>query len=546
MQSLFTTNILAGELIQALCWTLIHSLWQGLLFTIVMGFVMVSTTRSSAAKRYNLISALFFMFLAVCACTFIYELNYFNTEANLQEYKGNTIIRVGGAPYYFKKFIDHATSQASLIVLLWFVIFCFKVVHMMTAFVYNSRVKSQKIIVATEWSDKVAALCEQLNIKRTVRLFESAIVKIPVVIGHIKPVIFIPVGLLTNLPRGEVEAVLLHELAHIRRNDFLVNMLQVIAETIFFFNPALLWMSNVLREERENCCDDVAVSFTKSKKQYIQALISFREHSLYTTNYTTAFPAGKNQLLKRVTRIVSNRNNTLDTAGRMFFLASFVSLGLLCIAATKLDDNVASPKWTRDNLPAPKLLHEETLPIREKKSIASGSRQETTIKTIVKRNDHLKPHVNDVPQASLAKYKTDVVEITEKTIVVDGPALAVSTQTQNERLSSYNLTVQQEAEHNRQQAEKDREQAMKDRAQAELERLQAAKDREQADKDRAQADRDREQAVKDRAQAMIDRKQAQKDREQAEEDRQRALKNTYYSPSTNTNIHTQKSSSAVM
>ena len=115
-------------------------------------------------------------------------------------------------------------------------------------------------------------------------LLESAIVKVPVVIGLLKPVILLPLGLLSNLPPDQVEAVLLHELAHIRRKDYLVNLLQSFAEVVFFFNPALLWISSLMREERENCCDDVAISHIKNKKQFIHALVAFQEYAMHHPN----------------------------------------------------------------------------------------------------------------------------------------------------------------------------------------------------------------------------------------------------------------------
>src|SRR4030095_11498069 len=94
---------------------------------------------------------------------------------------------------------------------------------------------------------------------------QSSLTKVPVVIGHLKPVILFPIGILNSLPQNEVEAILLHELAHIARNDFLINLLQQFTEIIFFFNPAVIWVSSCIKSERENCCDDIAISVTQDK-----------------------------------------------------------------------------------------------------------------------------------------------------------------------------------------------------------------------------------------------------------------------------------------
>ena len=99
-----------------------------------------------------------------------------------------------------------------------------------------------------------------MRISRPVRLLESAIAEVPVVIGYLKPVILIPAGLLANLPVDQVEAILLHELAHIRRADYLVNLLQTMVESLLFYHPAVWWISHVIRTEREHCCDDFVLA----------------------------------------------------------------------------------------------------------------------------------------------------------------------------------------------------------------------------------------------------------------------------------------------
>ena len=120
----------------------------------------------------------------------------------------------------------------------------------------------------------------QLDIRRRVKLVESVLVRAPMVIGQLRPIIYIPLGLINHLPASEMEAVLLHELAHIRRYDYVVNMVQQVAECLLFFNPGFLWISSLLREERENCCDDIAIAHTRDRVEFVRALVRFKEHSL--------------------------------------------------------------------------------------------------------------------------------------------------------------------------------------------------------------------------------------------------------------------------
>ena len=158
----------------------------------------------------------------------------------------------------------------------WLIILVFKLGKMIVDMMYLSRLRNHKISApGDEWIIKLQSLGDELGIRKKVSLLQSALVKVPVVMGHFKPVILVPVGILTGLPAAEVEAVLLHELAHIRRHDYLVNFIQRAAEMLFFFNPALLWVSSLLRIERENCCDDIAICQNKRQGELCRGADQF-------------------------------------------------------------------------------------------------------------------------------------------------------------------------------------------------------------------------------------------------------------------------------
>jgi hypothetical protein len=145
----------------------------------------------------------------------------------------------------------------------------------------------------------------------------------------------LPLGLLAHLPADEIEAILLHELAHIKRRDYLVNLLQNFAETIFFFNPALMWVSSMIREERENCCDDIAIAVTNSKSRFINALIAFQEYNFAGAKYSVGFAGRKNQLLNRVKRIINEKNKTLNAAEKSLLTFGMGVFILFSFAAAK-------------------------------------------------------------------------------------------------------------------------------------------------------------------------------------------------------------------
>ena len=122
------------------------------------------------------------------------------------------------------------------------------------------------------------------------------------VIGYIRPVILMPVGLLAGLPARQVEAILLHELAHIRRHDYLVNLMQIVVEGLVFYHPAVWWISGVIRAERENCCDDLAVATQGDALAYAAALTALEQKRGAVRDAVLAATGGS--LVKRVRRLL--------------------------------------------------------------------------------------------------------------------------------------------------------------------------------------------------------------------------------------------------
>ena len=127
-------------------------------------------------------------------------------------------------------------------------------------------------------SEILQKLGARIGLSRPVRLLVSALVQAPTVVGWLRPVMLVPVGALGGLPPEHLEALLLHELAHIRRHDYLVNILQSVAEALLFYHPAVWWVSVHIRAERELCCDDVAVSVSGDAFTYARALAQLEQY----------------------------------------------------------------------------------------------------------------------------------------------------------------------------------------------------------------------------------------------------------------------------
>src|SRR5690349_13234356 len=140
-----------------------------------------------------------------------------------------------------------------------------------------------------------------MRVSRSVRLLATDRVDSPSVIGWLRPVILAPVGMLSGLAPQQVEALLAHELAHVRRHDYLVNVLQGIAESLLFYHPAVWWISNQIRTEREHCCDDLAVEASGDVLVYARALAALE--SMRPAHFKTVLSANDGSLLRRIRRL---------------------------------------------------------------------------------------------------------------------------------------------------------------------------------------------------------------------------------------------------
>ncbi|MEO8189196.1 MAG: M56 family metallopeptidase [Acidobacteriota bacterium] len=155
-------------------------------------------------------------------------------------------------------------------------------------------------------------LCRRLRVATPVRVLESGLLRVPAAVGVFRPAVLLPVSSLTGLPVEQIEALLAHELAHIRRHDYLVNLVQSAAETLLFYQPAVWWVSGRIRIERENCCDDLAVAATGDPMVYARALVDLEERRGSGSARALALAANGGELFGRIARLfpeVSDRRH---------------------------------------------------------------------------------------------------------------------------------------------------------------------------------------------------------------------------------------------
>jgi bla regulator protein blaR1 len=184
----------------------------------------------------------------------------------------------------------------------------------------------------------LARLREALRISTPVRLFQSALVQVPTALGWLRPVVLVPAGALVGLTASQLELVLAHELAHIRRRDYLVNLLQTAVETLLFYHPAVWWVSGRMRIEREHCCDDLAVAACGNPVGYARALADLER--LGTRGPILAMAASGGSLFDRVARLVTPRGPLSPTSRG---LATLLCAGALVLVFTLGSSLIGAP-----------------------------------------------------------------------------------------------------------------------------------------------------------------------------------------------------------
>lgn len=341
-------NFLPEYWLNALGTTLFHSLWMGVILAVFSGAVMFATRKTSAKLRYNLLTVALFLFVFAISAVFYAKLTELTGRSEVQlkdqveisltmlQSSQPTVSSVQFSLYAgLNKVFNIWNTYSVQIVLIWFLIICGKSIHLVMGLnsVYYLR-KRQIYAAGKTWNEHLELLSDKLGLNQQVKLMQSGIAKVPMVVGHFKPLILIPLGLLNRLSTAEVEAILAHELAHIKRRDYLINILQSFIEIVFFFNPAVLWVSQLIKTEREHCCDDLAISCVNDRKNYVSALVFCQEFKQCAPAYAMGITGKKGSLLHRASRMLFNTNSTLNKMEKTILTIALVST-VLCTAAFK-------------------------------------------------------------------------------------------------------------------------------------------------------------------------------------------------------------------
>jgi len=336
MNLAFTT----GPLAQAIGWALLHLVWQGALVAGLLAAALALLPGRSANLRYALSCAALILIVALGGATAARSYAPASPAPVSGEHAFPPIAPLKtslGTLTPGQEFARAAGRMLPALVTLWILGVALFSLRLLREWLGARRLVARSVPAPGVFQDAADRLGRALGVRRLVRLLESGAVTVPSVIGFVRPAILLPASAMTGLTPAQLEMILAHELAHIRRHDFLVNLLQAVVETLLFYHPAVWWISRRVRAERENCCDDLAVAVCGNPLQYAQALTRLEE--LRAEGLSLAMSADGGSLLERVRRIAGAAGRTrgpgLRGAAALSALA-FVVLALASIALPAL------------------------------------------------------------------------------------------------------------------------------------------------------------------------------------------------------------------
>lgn len=312
--------LVSSEFIRAFAWTLFHSLWQGGLVALLAAGIMMILRKHRPVVRYTILYILMVLLPVFFIGTFLVIYNPANANVHHvtqvaspmwqseNSLAGNLqAIPVAQIPQAWYAYLVHLfENQAKWLVLLWFTGFLIFLIRFSGSFIYIYRLKNHQVYpVDEQWNAILLNLSKKIKMHRKVKLAESALARIPLTIGYLKPVILLPLGTLSGVPPQQIDAILLHELAHILRKDYILNIIQSLIELMFFYHPVTWWLTGMIRQEREHICDDLAVEVNQDHLNYIKALTTMEELNSKSPFLASAITGTKKKLLLRVKRLLS-------------------------------------------------------------------------------------------------------------------------------------------------------------------------------------------------------------------------------------------------
>lgn len=317
-------NLLNSTLFSSIALTLIHFLWQGFVVAVILKVSLILVNQQKSKLRYALASTAMLANFVLPFVTFyiLYQPDFHSVS--------NPVVDMTVDILGLSILATESSLSAELLTMLpyltsaWLVTILLLTGRLILQIFSVNKLPKQGINHSyEELHERFLTLVEKLNLPRIPKLIISLEIDVPMAIGWLKPVVLVPSAMVTGLTPAQLDMLLLHELAHIRRHDYLVNLIQSFVEILLFFHPAVFWVSKQMRIEREYCSDDIAVGHCGNALAYAHTLADTASltHQHRHAIPSMAMAATGGDLKQRVVRLV-NHHHCTTTFDKSKWLAS--------------------------------------------------------------------------------------------------------------------------------------------------------------------------------------------------------------------------------
>ena len=323
--------IIPPSMIEALSWTIVHSIWQGALVFILLYLTLNLIPEKNAIARYRLSLGALTMMGIFALLTFTWYYAPISQDV-LHESSGDLIMISGQLTdsilsFSFKQYIG---AHLDFIFQIWFIGAVIFSLRFLLGFGYLKFLTLPRNTKKFNYLDNLLfRVKNKTGFFRDIKIFASNKIITPIVVGWIKPTILIPIAIVNQLSAKDVETIIAHEIAHIKRHDWIVNIFQSFIEVIFYFHPATWWISAQIRQERENACDDWALQNGYDRLDYVKLMCRVKEiQNQPLPTLALGFSPSKNNMVKRIQRILGNTQKQYQMKNRILAFGLLLAIGL--------------------------------------------------------------------------------------------------------------------------------------------------------------------------------------------------------------------------
>ena len=386
--------------LHALGSAILNSLWQAFVLWFLYETICISYKSASARFRNNLSTILLFFSFSWFVSTLTFNIISQPDTFTPTVASSFTLAPATHNLSLLDQLVAVAGSALPYLSIAYIFLLMFLTGKLLTAYRYVYIISKRRLVAPpSELQHFAATVAKQMRITKKITVWISHHIDVPATIGFVKPIILVPFASLNNLSGEQLEAIILHELSHIKRNDYLINIFVSVIETVLFFNPFVVMLSKVIKRERENCCDDFVLQYRYDPHSYATALLRLEQSRISSLKFAIGAVSGKQQLLSRIKRITAGQaavkpfNYGQKLAALIVITAIFCSVAWLSPAEKKVSTKDSSFKKEK------KLASEKII------SLAKAPRITASVQRITRTKTGVLPVNKNVPHLGLQDFK---------------------------------------------------------------------------------------------------------------------------------------------